>query len=95
VGVLGVHPSDGNARHRDDHPACDGQGATLDVTFIDEEDLATPWKRSAPSTKQLPGTMPKSLTVTLSNIIFFEKAQLPQSLANRLIRLAAFQNPDF
>ncbi|MGA7180442.1 MAG: DNA primase small subunit domain-containing protein [Thiobacillaceae bacterium] len=67
----------------------------LDVTFIDEEDLATPWKRSAPSTKQLPGALPKSLTVTLSNLIYFEKAQLPQSLANRLIRLAAFQNPEF
>jgi hypothetical protein len=33
--------------------------------------------------------------VTLANLIYFEKAQLPQSLANRLIRLAAFQNPEF
>jgi superfamily II DNA or RNA helicase len=39
--------------------------------------------------------MPKSLTVTLANLIYFEKVQLPQSLANRLIRLAAFQNPEF
>ena len=39
--------------------------------------------------------MPKSLTVTLGNLVYFEKAQLPQSLANRLIRLAAFQNPEF
>lgn len=39
--------------------------------------------------------MPKSLTVTLANLINFEKAQLPRSLANRLIRLAAFQNPEF
>ncbi len=39
--------------------------------------------------------MPKSLTVTVANLIYFEKAQLPQSLANRLIRLAAFQNPEF
>ncbi len=39
--------------------------------------------------------MPKSLTVTLANLIYFEKTQLPQSLANRLIRLAAFQNPEF
>jgi hypothetical protein len=38
--------------------------------------------------------MPKSLTVTLSNLIYFEKAQLPQSLANLLIRFAAFQNFD-
>ncbi len=67
----------------------------LDVTFIDDEDLATPWKRQCTSTKKLAGQMPKSLTVTLANLIYFEKAQLPQALANRLIRLAAFQNPEF
>jgi hypothetical protein len=72
-----------------------GRAHPLDVTFIDEEDLATPWKRSASLTKKLPGGMPKSLTVTVSNLVYFEKAQLPQSLANRLIRLAAFQNPEF
>jgi hypothetical protein len=67
----------------------------LDVTFIDEEDLATPWKRSAPSSRKLSGPMPETLTVTLANQIYFEKAPLPQPLANRLIRLAAFQNPEF
>lgn len=67
----------------------------LDVTFIDDEDLATPWKRQSDSTKTLAGKMPKSVTVTLANLIYFEKAQLPQALANRLIRLAAFQNPEF
>jgi superfamily II DNA or RNA helicase len=67
----------------------------LDVTFIDDEDLATPWKRQSTPTKKLAGQMPKSLTVTLANLIYFEKAQLPQALANRLIRLAAFQNPEF
>lgn len=67
----------------------------LDVTFIDEEDLATPWKRESTSTGKLAGLMPSSLTVTLANLIYFEKAQLPQALANRLIRLAAFQNPEF
>lgn len=67
----------------------------LDVTFIDEEDLATPWTRESMSAKKLAGSMPKSLTVTLANLIYFEKAELPQVLANRLIRLAAFQNPEF
>jgi superfamily II DNA or RNA helicase len=67
----------------------------LDVTFIDDEDLATPWRRETASTRNLSGPMPKSLTVTLANLIYFEKAQLPQPLANRLIRLAAFQNPEF
>jgi superfamily II DNA or RNA helicase len=70
-----------------------GHSHPLDVTFIDDEDLKEPWKRSAQ--KKLAGPMPKSLTVTLANLIYFEKAQLPQALANRLIRLAAFQNPEF
>jgi superfamily II DNA or RNA helicase len=67
----------------------------LDVTFIDDEELATPWKRATAPAKKLPGKMPESLAVTLANLIYFEKAQLPQTLANRLIRLAAFQNPEF
>jgi superfamily II DNA or RNA helicase len=33
--------------------------------------------------------------VTVADRVYFEKAQLPQPLANRLIRLAAFQNPEF
>lgn len=67
----------------------------LDVTFIDEEDQKEPWKRSPALVKKLPGPMPQSLTVTLANLVYFEKAHLPQPLANRLIRLAAFQNPEF
>jgi superfamily II DNA or RNA helicase len=67
----------------------------LDVTFIDDEDLATPWKRAAITAMKLPGTMPQALHVTLANLIYFEKSALPQALANRLIRLAAFQNPEF
>ncbi len=67
----------------------------LDVTFIDDEDLATPWKHDSRASQKLAGPMPKSLSVTLANLIYFEKAQLPQALANRLIRLAAFQNPEF
>jgi superfamily II DNA or RNA helicase len=67
----------------------------LDVTFIDEEDNREPWKHSLPAAKKLAGPMPDSLTVTVANLIYLEKTQLPQSLANRLIRLAAFQNPEF
>lgn len=68
----------------------------LDVTFVDEEDKQQkPWEVSTPVSKKLAGQMPERVTVTLANLIFFEKAQLPQSLANRLIRLAAFQNPEF
>ncbi|HUW37119.1 MAG TPA: DEAD/DEAH box helicase family protein [Rhodocyclaceae bacterium] len=67
----------------------------LDVTFITEEDQQEPWKRTAQAKQRLLGPMPASLTVTMSNLLYFDKAQLPQPLANRLIRLAAFQNPEF
>lgn len=70
-------------------------GHPLDVTFIDDEDLATPWKRTAAASGKLQGPLPESLTMTLANGLYFEKSELPQALANRLIRLAAFQNPEF
>ena len=67
----------------------------LDVTFVEEEDLKEPWKRAESADTKLAGPLPERLTLTLSNQIYFEKAQLPQALANRLVRLAAFQNPEF
>ncbi len=72
-----------------------GGAHPLDVSFIDEEDYAEPWKKPAPTAPKLPGPLPQSLTGILANLIFFEKAALPPALANRLIRLAAFQNPKF
>ena len=70
-------------------------GHPLDVAFVEEEDEREPWKkRPAPSDK-ISGPLPESLKLVLANQIFIEKADLPQPLANRLIRLAAFQNPEF
>ncbi|HVK94914.1 MAG TPA: DEAD/DEAH box helicase family protein [Noviherbaspirillum sp.] len=72
-----------------------GGAHPLDVTFIADEDQQAPWKRVTSMPKKLPGEMPKALAVTLANMIYVEKAHLPQPLTNRLIRLAAFQNPEF
>lgn len=72
-----------------------GNAHPLDVTFIDEEDHKEPWKRADSKNAKLAGPLPKSLSITLANLIYFEKSELPQALANRLIRLAAFQNPEF
>jgi superfamily II DNA or RNA helicase len=72
-----------------------GNAHPLDVTFIDDEDMAAPWKRCSEATSGLTGNVPSELTVTLANQVYFEKAQLSQTLSNRLIRLAAFQNPEF
>ena len=72
-----------------------GNTHPLDVAFIAEEDHKTPWKQRTLISQKLPGKMPKSLKVTLANRVYFEKSKLPQPLANRLIRLAAFQKPEF
>lgn len=72
-----------------------GGGHPLDVTFIDEEDNAEPWKKKPKSSGKLAGPMPATLKVTTANLLYVEKKDLPQNLTNRLIRLAAFQNPEF
>lgn len=72
-----------------------GGAHPLDVTFIEEEDNAEPWKKRAKSSGKLAGPMPSVLKVTSANQLYVEKEGIPQSLANRLIRLAAFQNPEF
>lgn len=72
-----------------------GGAHPLDVAFIEEEDFAEPWRRPTEKAARLPGPMPKALAVTLANQVYFEKRELPQPLANRLVRLAAFQNPAF
>lgn len=66
----------------------------LDVAFSVNEDDAKPWVRGAPSAK-ISGPMPETLHLVQANQIFIAKDDLPQPLANRLIRLAAFQNPEF
>lgn len=66
----------------------------LDVAFATEED-SKPWQRPSPVPARIAGPLPESLTLVLANQVFITKADLPQPLANRLIRLAAFQNPEF
>ncbi len=72
-----------------------GGAHPLDVAFVMEEDEKEPWNRAKPLQKKIQGNLPEQLTITLANQLFFAKDELPQPLANRLIRLAAFQNPEF
>lgn len=65
------------------------------VAYVDEDEGAQPWKVPSPRPQKPNGPMPATLSITLANLIYFEKAQLPQPLVNQLIRLAAFQNPEF
>lgn len=71
---------------------CQGRPA-LDVFQL--EDDGKPWERSAAGSGKVPGPLPEQLTVVLANQLYVAKEAIPQPLMNRLIRLAAFQNPEF
>jgi hypothetical protein len=64
----------------------------------DEEFALSPWQ-APPSRKParggVPGPLPDSLELILANQIYIPKAPLPPALRNRLLHLAAFQNPEF
>lgn len=62
-----------------------------------EED-AEPW--SAPPSRRRPhppivGDVPQTLQLVVANEIYVPKGELSPPLRNRLLRLAAFQNPEF
>lgn len=74
-----------------------GDRPPLDIAYaeVPEENADAPWVRPAKPDVKLSGIMPKAIKATIAAQLFIEKAGLPQSLMNRLIRIAAFQNPDF
>lgn len=63
-----------------------------------DEDDDRPWA-APPSRKRaeqpVVGLLPEQLDLVLGNQIYIPKSDLTPSLRNRLIRLAAFQNPEF
>lgn len=67
----------------------------LDIFFLSEEEASKPWQRTGGAHQRLEGSLPKELKCVLADQIYIEKTDLPQPLTNRLIRLAAFQNPEF
>ncbi|HKK33254.1 MAG TPA: DNA primase small subunit domain-containing protein [Desulfomicrobiaceae bacterium] len=67
----------------------------LDVSSFTQEEESRPWERSTPENNIISGQLPKSISLVLANQIFILKKDLPQPLLNRLIRTAAFQNPEF
>ncbi len=78
--------------------AAESAGRILGVRMAPDDEEATPW-RTSPSRRSLEpviaGPLPDKLHIVLGNEIFIPKEGLPPALRNRLIRLAAFQNPEF
>ncbi|MDU0697903.1 TOTE conflict system archaeo-eukaryotic primase domain-containing protein [Pseudomonas aeruginosa] len=67
----------------------------LDVIEVADEDDPKPWHASSTKPQKLTCPLPTSVNMTMANQLYLDKAELPQPLANKLIRLAAFQNPEF
>lgn len=74
------------------------KGKTLAVRMPVEDEEVKPWELN-PSRKKpeipINQVLPESISIVLNNQIFIEKRNLPPILLNKLIRLAAFQNPEF
>lgn len=77
----------------------EGKGRIIGVRLaLADDDDPTPWTAS-PSRRQkeplISEPLPETLELTLGNQIYIAKDRLPAGLRNRLLRLAAFQNPEF
>lgn len=76
----------------------DAKGRTIGVRLeVVEEDNPTPWKMppSHRHANSIVDNLPEKIDIVIGNELFIEKTILSPSLKNRLIRLAAFQNPEF
>jgi len=71
----------------------------LPIRLVPTDDFAlTPWQ--APPSRRaddhiIQGPMPDKLEIVLSDQIYIPKNDLPPPLRNRILQLAAFQNPEF
>jgi superfamily II DNA or RNA helicase/very-short-patch-repair endonuclease len=77
------------------------KGHVVGVRFVeqgedgaDESLWAAPWSQWRAEAPII-GSLPENLELVLGNEIFIAKETLSPQLRNRLIRLAAFQNPEF
>lgn len=77
----------------------EGRGRIMGVRYATTEgEDDAPWT-TPPSRRRreppLEGPLPTELELVLADLIYIPKPGLPPGLRNRLVRLAAFQNPEF
>ena len=88
------------ARAKVDHlieeASASGKILGVRIPLVDEDEepwLAPPSRRQPPPA--IGGPLPSAITVVQADQIYIPRHALPPSLIARLIRLAAFQNPEF
>jgi len=68
------------------------------ISLADDEDAQDPWTLP-PSRKRrdraIEGPLPRTVQIVRANLVYVEKKDLPPAMLNRLLRMAAFQNPEF
>lgn len=75
-------------------------GSIIDVrkTITDAQEEEDPWVLP-PSGRRVEkpvlGSLPDKVRIVQSNLIYIDKNGLPPAMINRLMRIAAFQNPEF
>jgi len=77
----------------------ESKGRVIGVRLaLPEEDDDTPWTAlpsRRPRESPITGPLPERIELVLSDQVYIAKENLPPPLRNRLVRLAAFQNPEF
>ncbi len=68
------------------------------LSLVGDTDEEEPW--TLPPSKRrgerlIPGPLPEAIEIINGNLLFVPKQHLPPAMLNRLIRMAAFQNPEF
>jgi hypothetical protein len=75
-----------------------GNTIGVHVSFPEEGKDEAPWLWR-PSRKQKDGRitdpLPSTVRAVVSNLVYVEKRELPPAMLDQLIRIAAFQNPEF
>jgi superfamily II DNA or RNA helicase len=79
--------------------AAEARGPAIPVRLpVDDEDAAEPWLQPPsrrPKASQPKGPFPAQVRIVLADELYIERPALTPSLVAALVRLAAFQNPQF
>lgn len=74
-------------------------GRVLGVRMpVDDEHADEPWKMSPPrrsAPRLIEAAIPHSIRIVVADQVYVDRTELPPALIAQLIRLAAFQNPEF
>ena len=89
-------PDEAQALLRKVYPA--GDVINIKHSASDYDEASDPWilpPSGRLAMKVITEPLPRRVSINLGNLIYVEKKDLPDAFLDRLIRLAAFQNPEF